>query len=346
MSLNYKECRQLIEDAELSIKLYIKRHFLKGFNKQVLESKIENVIKSAIKEVNGIMDIEQVRASLKQLANKEYKRLKVAFFNVDLSVLALIVGAKDVITSKKDRAKYLIDIARKANIPIDEPSGRLFDIATPLKQYMDSYMKKVEIAYKGLIDSKAKDSFGSDISLRNIAEMQVRYNEKEEHMQSLIDSGVVLVWISSHGNCSKRCEPYQGKLYSLNHTYGVIDKIPYRPLEVATDIYYTTKNGKTYKNGCVSGYNCRHRLIPYNKGNKPVTISSEEVKKHRELERKQREYERNIRKFKEKALLYKDIDNAKTRRYKGLASDITREYREYCKRNKIAYYNVRLKVFS
>lgn len=135
------------------------------------------------------------------------------------------------------------------------------------------------------------------MSLRNRAEMKVRY---EANMQDLArqranmeEGGNKLVWISTHPNCSPRCQGYQGKLYSLDGTSGTIDGIHYEPIEVAL------RGPKGDGNGCIDGYNCRHRTIPYTKGSKPPSdYTDEEIKREYAIDQRQRAYENNIRQMK------------------------------------------------
>ena len=100
------------------------------------------------------------------------------------------------------------------------------------------------------------------LSLRNSAEIEARHQVQTERIEELRRKGTRIVWCSSHSDCSRRCEPWQGKLYSLDGTSGTVDGLSYQPLEIATDIYETTRTGKVWKNGLL-GFNCRHYLTPY-----------------------------------------------------------------------------------
>ena len=93
-------------------------------------------------------------------------------------------------------------------------------------------------------------------SLRNRAELEVRYNGHLENIEQLREQGNKLVIASSHADCSERCRPWQNRVYSLDKTTGIApDGRKYVPIEEATDIYYTTKAGKVWKNGLL-GFNC------------------------------------------------------------------------------------------
>lgn len=132
------------------------------------------------------------------------------------------------------------------------------DMGVPIKQYYQEVFKtKIEPILDRLCEQVALDP--NDLtgrnSLRNFAEMEVRYNDHLEQIEELKNSGAKIAVSSAHADCSDRCAPWQGRLYSLDGTSGKIDGKEYVPLEKATDIYYTTKAGKVYKNGLL-GFNC------------------------------------------------------------------------------------------
>ena len=148
----------------------------------------------------------------------------------------------------------------------------------------------------------------------------------------------------TQADCSDRCAPWQGKVYSLDGTSGVTDDgRKFVPLEQATDHYYTTKAGKTYKNGLL-GFNCRHFLIPYKKGYRFPKPNAKEERKEYEITKKQRQLERNVLKWKKEAITYKGINKDKYEFAKKKAKEWNNTYIEYSKANKRAYYSSRTKI--
>ena len=80
---------------------------------------------------------------------------------------------------------------------------------------------------EALVKADAKEDYSTNVNLRNIAEMQIRYEHQQDMIQSLRDNGTRLVYIVPHANASERCEKYQvggslhpSGLYSLDGTTG------------------------------------------------------------------------------------------------------------------------------
>ena len=206
-----------------------------------------------------------------------------------------------------------------------------------------TYIKKVKKTIDKLCQQYAldPDDISSRNSMRNRAEMEVRYQEHQDNIKRLKDKGVKLVIASAHKDCSERCRPWQGKVYSLNHTSGITsDGREYQPLENATDIYYTTRMGKTYKNGLL-GFNCRHYLVEFHKGKRFPTFASD---KQYEITQSQRAFERAIRDNKVKAIMYKGIDNAKYEQYADVTKKLTNAYKMYSKKHDRPYYRSRIEI--
>ena len=118
-------------------------------------------------------------------------------------------------------------------------------LGVPLQKFSKDYMREnVKPALDRLATQQARDP--DDVSrrntLRNRAETEVRYPSHLDSIEELKGQGVQLVICSTHADCSERCKPWQGRVYSLDGTSGTTDDgRSYVPLENATDIYYTTK---------------------------------------------------------------------------------------------------------
>ncbi len=176
------------------------------------------------------------------------------------------------------------------------------------------------------------------ISLWQKAELDLRHDEQMKMLQECYKSGKDLFWLSSHKNCSKRCEPRQGKLVSLSlpaidssfWTGKFIDGIKiysFNAIENQIDQY-------GYKNNIINGFNCRHHLIEYVKGGKkPKEFYSYEIDKTRNLEKTQREMERAIRRKKTEVLNVELVDKKKAYNLNKQINLLLRQYKAFCNKN-------------
>lgn len=217
----------------------------------------------------------------------------------------------------------------------------------PTQRYSEEYIKKyVRPVFDRLAKQYPKDP--GDISgrntLRNRAEMEVRY---DNHLQSIADlkaSGARLVIASAHADCSERCAPWQGRVYSLDGTRGVTDDgRSYVPLETATDVYYTTKAGKTYKNGLL-GFNCRHYLVPYKSGYRFPKPNAAEERRQYAITEQQRRMERVVLKWRTIAVESKGQDPTRYLYAREKALEANRAYIDFSRENGRAYYPSRTKL--
>lgn len=325
----------LIEETQSEIKALIQRMYLNRNSYYEINREVVKIVKATIEELES----EQLKAtaepSLYRFATRVYNYMKEQFKALNWVMLSALVA----VASNKASVEQ-VRVVRELS---QETLGS-YNMGLPLDIYANEYMDYVKDRIDRLAKIEAKEDYTSRVNLRNIAEIQVRQERHEQELADLKASGVNLVWIVPHANCSERCEDWQGKLYSLDDTYGEIDGIKYQPLKNATDRYETTKSGKIYKNGCLSGFNCRHTLEPYKKGNKPIEIPSKVVEKQRAVNNKQRYLERGVREWKEKALLYKYIDKRLYKFARAKAKQWNDRYIEYSKKNNVAYYPSRTEI--
>ncbi len=321
----------LIMDMQTEIKSLLSTAVVLGFSWAVINQRIAKILEDA-DEIEITELRERSKRSLLLFATVAYRQLQNSLKGVNIKVLQSVARYERSPT-QINATSLMTDLERQA-----------WTIEQPLKEFSKDYMKKVRSAFGELAKSDAKDDYGSNVSLRNISEMSVRWERKQEERAKLEEAGEDLVWISAHANCSERCQPYQGKLYSMSGRSGSIDGNRFRPLSVATDVKYMTKLGKTYTNGCISGYNCRHYLIPYRKGNKPIEVPAAVVAKQREINNTQRAMERRVKDLRELAVtmpLPEDKAKARAAAVKAYA-----EYKAYCEKNKVAYYPSRVQAWQ
>lgn len=326
----------LIEETQTEIKVTINNMVLHNQSKLAIRKAIDKIIKDCINDLENEELKQKTYDMLYKYANMCYNMSIAIFGAIPFGVFQSIQAVAEKQASPKQEQTVREYIASE-NLP--------YNIATPLYEWSDTYMKKVFAKMNELVSIEPKEDMTSRVSLRNIAEIIVRAERHEEELNKMKQDNVNLIWIVPHANCSERCEKWQGKLYSIDNTSGVIDGISYQPLKNATDIYEKTKSGKVYKNGCLSGFNCRHTILAYKKGNKPIEIPSSVVERQRKINNTQRYYERQIRKWKEKALLLKGTKSTKEYfKAKMRAEKWNDKYIEYSEKNKVAYYPSRTKI--
>lgn len=322
----------MIEEAQTDIKLVIKE-YVDGIRTYASALRqVRKIIAETIKELES----KELKVSAKQTLQDYVRQLmKKAFESIGIPATLLVMAFASLNTGVKFK-----DIAKSyaSELPKD-----VFEVGQPANVFHEEYQRRVEAVYREL--AKAEPMYDERISLRNIAEMTVRYDKTMGDIQKFIERGVNLVVSSIHANCSKRCEQWQGGHYTLDNTYQYVDGIEFQPLKNATDQYYVTKKGKVYKNGHITGYNCRHYLMEYKKGLRQIPVSAEVVEKQRAIDHKMRYLERQVREWKDKALLYKGTAKDKFLEARAKAKQWNNRYIEFAKANNRAYYPSRTDVF-
>ncbi len=179
---------------------------------------------------------------------------------------------------------------------------------------IDDYVEKVErvmdkVANLGFV---ATNKVGARISLRNKAEMEVRYQDMLSDLEALKEDKFVIVF--KHKDASLRCACWQGLIY-LKDTDGtdinlknwrewnnVKNHIVPKPIGTLPNgqPYYSLKDAMEH--GLFS-YNCRHRFIKYEVGTKVPPQYHYDPNKESEaslIDKKMRQMEEEIRKAKER----------------------------------------------
>ncbi len=304
------------------------------------------IIERALKSIKIPSLFAAARLSLVSFYNKQYAEIS----RITPSKLAVIFVLTDLLNKSITPQNGRVMALRSQGIYIEDnqvfvPTQNAYGV--PLKKFSQDYFREnVTPILDNLCSIQAKDP--NDVSgrnsLRNLAEMEVRYNDHLQQIEELRAAGHKLVIASVHADCSDRCRPWQGKVYSLDGTYGTTDDgRKYEPIENATDIFYTTKAGKTYKNGLL-GFNCRHFLIPYKSGYRFPQPNVEEERKQYAITLKQRQLEREVRKWRTEALTSKGLDGERYSLARKKAIEWNKEYIRYSRENGRAYYPSRTKI--
>ena len=340
------EQASVLVDAQTDIKTAIKQSILSGKSAEEAKDKINRIIDRAVERIRSPTLKQDGKVSLMKFANLAYARFNQNLKGISPLKIAAVTVLMRAITAKQPRGEvYRPNTAteRKAALTLSYTAN---DKGIPLREFQKTYIERVDRALEELATARAMDpnDFTGRNSLRNFAEMQVRYERHQSEIVKLKERGVKLVICSVHADCSERCARWQGQVYSLDGTRGTTeDGRQYQPLENATDVYYTTKAGRTYKNGLL-GFNCRHKLFEYKPKMAIPSVSEQKQKREYAITLKQREMERDVISARENTLIYKDADVEKYRAWKRVAVERYKNYKRFSAENKRAYYPDRVKI--
>ena len=333
----------LITDAETDLKMLVRDCVLRGDNLSIVNDKVTTFIKELIGELESEEIINKVKKTFPMFATQLYYKWLTVFGTQAMGLLYLKALKSQNTHVPKSVEETLKSIPKDRKLSVYSPNldARAYNRAVPNQMYNLDYEKEIQKRINEIADMSPKADYKTRYSLRASVEIDLRWEHNQNQIESLTNSGVKLAWIDSHANCSERCQDWQGKLYSLDGKSGNIDGVSYQPLENATEIY--DKYG--YRNGCLSGFNCRHSLVPYKKGFRPQQIPESVMIKQRELEKTQRYMERTVRMYESRALMSKTEKQTKAyKHYKTLAKNWTKRYEDFSKKNNIPFYPSRLDI--
>lgn len=336
-----------LEEAEAEIRKTVRAEYMKGTPRPRINDKVVRIIETALKQVKIPNLQKAAKLSLVRFYNRQYKELSL-LSPTTLEIIT-VTGLLLSHSIKADNGRVTALRAKgfffNKNGLVDVPKANLYGV--PMQKFSKDYFEEnVKPVFERLKKQQSLDPH--DIrgvnTLRNLAEMEVRYNDHLQQIEDLKAAGNKLVIASSHADCSDRCRPWQGRVFSLDGTSGKTDDgRDYVPLEKATDVFYTTKAGKTYKNGLL-GFSCRHYLVPYKSGYRFPKPDAKEERKQYDITLKQRAYEREVRKWRDEALEYQGVDDKRYNYAKAKADEWNKEYINFSRENKRAYYPSRTKI--
>lgn len=340
------EQASIFVDAQTDIKTAIKQAVLSGLGREAVKAQVKKIIDRAIARIRSPTLKEDGRKSLMRFSDKVYSKFTEDLKTIPSIILPAVIVFMRAITAKKKFDDTYYPQTKEEYTASAKLGYTAYNKGIPLQEFQKIYIDRVSAALDNLAEARALDP--NDVtgknSLRNLAEMQVRYERHQDEIAGFKQRGTRLVVCSVHADCSGRCVGWQGRVYSLDGSDGYTqDGQHYVPLERATDIFYTTKAGRTYKNGLL-GFNCRHKLFEYKLGMVIPTVSEEQQKREYAITRTQRAMEQEVIRARERALSFKGADVRKWREWKEIANRRYAYYREFCKENGRAYYPDRVKI--
>ncbi len=335
-----------MEEAETRIRQTVKFEYFSGTPKRIIDGRIYKIISETMKEITAPALRDAAQRSLLRFYNNQYSELQRSFGwqKLVLGALLLLLGKRlngDSISSTEVEKRQARELLEESGYD----GSRLMGV--PLRRFSQEYINKnVRPALNRLAEQEAKDpdDVSGRNSLRNRAEMEVRYQANIGSIENLRAHGVRLVIASVHADCSKRCSQWQGRVYSLDGTSGITDDgRNYVPIEEATDVFYTTKAGKTYKNGLL-GFNCRHYLVEYETGRSFPKPNAAIERREYAITEEQRQLERQVRKWRIRAVESRGQDEQENRKARAKALQWNKAYIEFSKKHNRAYYPSRTKI--
>lgn len=342
------------------------------FDSVLTRKEYKSVIEKVQKRIENfveLIDTEEIkkkyRAELFEYAEEIYKWTQEHFGQFTPYLLSLAITnaalSKQEIRVLETRGAAMVDLTRATAsnapegivLPMQKASG--YSSATSAGMFYKDLQQLLKSEVQNFLNLEVKPKYYANVNPRSMAEMIVRFNKYKAQREELTQKGVELVYVPPHTNCSKRCQPWQGRIYSLTGKSGTVDGKKYVPIEEAADnqTYTSPRTGRTYFNGLFS-YNCRHELQEYQNGMVIEKIPDSVIERRREIEAQQRKMERDYRALREKEELYRIIGNRSNN--KGVlkiatetrkkAAALRREYEDFSRKNKITFFPNRLQIME
>lgn len=321
-----KDTKKKLEELEVGKDLIediikaLKSNFLRWYNQMVLQ--LEKVSKS---DSSGI-----VTETLKAMKNVTYKKKQGGF---TIASAGGKIGMDQV---------QITNLRELMTIYDEGAAGRYVDYVGKIKEAMVDIQDQLASNTLSLYDAKGRKK-----SIRNMAEIQTRYDLINEDLSKLKDKGTKFVVATAHANASERCSWWQGKIFKIDLDIAT-RKMGQYPGVKPTQTILGYIDGKPYyslKQACENGflsYNCQHRVIAYYKGVHVPKYNLIEIKKKRDITQKQRYLENKIRQQKSKQVLAISPEERKKAQLES--KRLQAEYRSFCEVNNVPRYDWRCRV--
>ena len=353
-----KEILLIIEESKILVKKITTEALATPTNEELVKDKINSVLKSCKDFLSdyGTNYQDLIKSSyngLRSLANRCLNEVQAFFKNNKDNLLARNLAqafAKSDKPKKTVNRTFVINggeatLEEDMSVKFKETSGEFgYD-----QMIIDDYQARVKeaintISKQTLTEKTYREVNGRKVgapvfvSIRNKAEMAVRYDAMKEELQEIVADKEQYVIVSQHADASLRCSPLQGLLYKLDvnpedHIKVVLSskelgsKKPKEIGKVDGNPYYSLKEAMSY--GLFS-YNCRHRFIKYIPGQKITTqyqYDSKAAETKREIDTNMRALERQIRMLKEREVL--SLDPKERKAYIKASKQAQAKYRAY-----------------
>ena len=348
----------IVETAQLELKKIIQQGILFDKTKEQLKLETTNLIeqtKLKMRELEVdeafIQETEfAIKRSFMLWYNNIYKQViktqgNAKLPHIDSDMIQEQRPATPII--KKDTGGMTISGGSELR---QESIGNIREFQTLYDEGASGYYYDYTSRVKQAMDELAVQHLGVDkYSLRNKAEIKVRYDVINEDLNRLKEKGVQFVISSSHSNASERCQWWQGKIYILDIDVATREMGQYDGVKPKQTIkgYIDGKPYYSLKEACENGflsYNCQHRLIAYYKGIHIPKLDNDKVEQRRNVSQHQRYLERQIRYLRTKLQLAINKDERKQLREQ--IKQLKEQYVSFCKNNNVPIYEWRTKIID
>lgn len=347
------------------MEIYLKKTIIRNANRGITKNEtIQQLVRFVQKHVSALKSLPDFRNYqqaiefwIQEYVNRYYKAVDAGRYAAISAIL--------VIAAKKRAPEHVLN-----KIQTITPESSFVSVAAALSDektldyfkrgypVVTNYMKTVrqrmkELALSGFSEKPVYDSkrgrYYHGRSLLASAERQIRFEGQMQKLEQMRNNGVQIAWVTSHANCSERCAPWQGRLYTLDGKTRTIDGQMAEPIEKAINVFCTTKSGKVWRNG-LFGFNCRHDLKEYTPGSTvPITYTEKQMERQRAIDKKQRAYERQLYQLDRLRACYESSADPEAVKlvqdYKRQFQQLESEYVAYSKQMNVPVYPERYKTW-
>ena len=355
----------LIERTETEIKKIILNGALVLKSKYEIRQKISALIHTLSRKLpKNLKDKDLYIEGLYMYSEREIRKVYDEL-TVSLSILVALLLAN---RKKKNKGSFIANITNKQVLTPKQALKQIHegkitdDDLNVVKSEMIKYHAKgtpYVKDYEKLVKSKVNELAQSNvlvgggetraISIWQKAELDIRHDEQMSKLNDMIASGEQYAVLSSHPDCSKRCEPWQGKIVDIQSPIAELSGFRMNKRINGQQVYCLNEIIKQvdkygYTNNILVGFNCRHHLLKLGE-QQPNKYSKKDIEKQRKINANLRAMERKIRYLRQKALLFKECGDKKNAKlYADKANELIEAYKRYAEKNGYAWHDYRIKI--
>ena len=384
--MNEDKITLAVEEFNTRLLKLINQAMLESWNKAYAKSKVIELCEECNKQLTDLeapellinQTIESIKLQFMRSWIMVVTTLKENSKNDQFGVIGQTIKSMESNEPMQFQAKGIaIDILDDKDVGIAKAS------VTNLREFMTDeglrttgasqrYVDYVSQVNEALCDINEKlangtlSTIGADgrrISVRNLAEINSRYELITKDIERVTADGNKFVIASAHADASERCSYWQGKIYlvDLDINSRPMGQYPGHAPQQTILGYIDGRPYYSLKEACENGFlsfNCQHRLIKYYKGVHEPRYDMLRVRFQRSLTARQRELENRIRMYKRREQL--SVKGARVKRknpYTGETVEMSEykynqmmstywqeEYSRFSEKNGLPEYRWRLRI--